>query len=68
MNITEAHETVRLLRHLDGSQSSTTFAQAAAVYLAARASQALQVEVAPEAQRIDGPLGRQTISKGKCFS
>lgn len=45
MNITEAHETVRLLRHLDGSQSSTTFAQAAAVYLAARASQALQVEV-----------------------
>ena len=45
MNITEAHETVKLLRHLDRSQPDADDAYAAALYLAARASTALQMGV-----------------------
>lgn len=45
MNITEAHETVKLLRYLDGSEAGNGAAYTAALYLAARASQALQMTV-----------------------
>lgn len=45
MNITEAHEVVKLLRYLDGSEAGDGAAYTAALYLAARASQALQLAV-----------------------
>lgn len=45
MDITEANETVRLLRHLDGSQPNASIAGMSALYLADRASQTLQVAV-----------------------
>lgn len=52
MNITEAYDVVKLLRHIDGSQPNIERATAATVYLAARASQALQMPVTLDERRL----------------